>query len=130
MQLYRKGCFIFVAVIVVFVNSWFAFLSLLPSDSVTNCKLLELHFRVKLSTSDSRTWMEVTKWSPVSTLPALLLFTSSLSDLTKLNSSKQADTTFHSSMKVKVKVTQSSPTLVTPWTIQSLEFSRPEYWSG
>ena len=92
MQLYRKGCFIFVAVIVVFVNSWFALLSLLPSDSVTNYKLLELHFRVRLSTSDSRTWMEVTKWSPVSTLSALLLFTSSLSDLTKLNSSKQADT--------------------------------------
>ena len=37
---------------------------------------------------------------------------------------------FHSSMKVKVKVTQSRPTLVTPWTMQSLEFSRPEYWSG
>ena len=27
----------------------------------------------------------------------------------------------------KMKVTQSCPT---PWTIQSLEFSRPEYWSG
>ena len=29
-----------------------------------------------------------------------------------------------------VKVTQSCPTLVTSWTIQSMEFSRPEYWSG
>ena len=27
----------------------------------------------------------------------------------------------------KVKVAQSCPT---PWTIQSMEFSRPEYWSG
>ena len=44
--------------------------------------------------------------------------------------SSTRDHVFHSSMKVKVKVTQSSPTLVTPWTIQSLEFSRPEYWSG
>ena len=32
--------------------------------------------------------------------------------------------------KVKVKVTQSVQLLVTPWTIQSMEFSRPEYWSG
>ena len=33
---------------------------------------------------------------------------------------------------VKVKVTQSCPIrfFVTPWTIQPLEFSRPEYWSG
>ena len=33
---------------------------------------------------------------------------------------------------VKVKVTQSCLIrfFVTPWTIQSLEFSRPEYWSG
>ena len=30
----------------------------------------------------------------------------------------------------KVKVTQTCPTLVTPWTIESMEFSRPEYWSG
>ena len=28
---------------------------------------------------------------------------------------------------MKVKVAQSCPT---PWTIQSMEFSRPEYWSG
>ena len=28
-----------------------------------------------------------------------------------------------------VQVTQSCPTLVTPWTIQSMEFSRLEYWS-
>ena len=33
-------------------------------------------------------------------------------------------------MKVKVKVTQSVQLLVTPWTIQSMEFSRPEYWRG
>ena len=25
---------------------------------------------------------------------------------------------------------QSWPTLCDPWTIQSMEFSRPEYWSG
>ena len=31
-------------------------------------------------------------------------------------------------MKVKVKVAQSCPTLCDP--IQSMEFSRPEYWSG
>ena len=30
----------------------------------------------------------------------------------------------------EVKVTQSCPTLCDPWTIQSREFSRPEYWSG
>ena len=31
----------------------------------------------------------------------------------------------------KVKVTQSCPTLFDPsWTIQSMEFSRPEYWTG
>ena len=32
--------------------------------------------------------------------------------------------------KVKVKVTQSCLTLCNPWAIQSIEFSRPEYWSG
>ena len=35
--------------------------------------------------------------------------------------------------EVKVKVAQSCLTLcdpVTPWTIQSMESSRPEYWSG
>ena len=26
-------------------------------------------------------------------------------------------------------IAQSCPTLCTPWTIQSMEFSRPEYWS-
>ena len=31
-------------------------------------------------------------------------------------------------MKVKVKVIQSD--FVTPWTMQSMKFSRPEYWSG
>ena len=30
----------------------------------------------------------------------------------------------------KVKVAQSCPTLWNPSTIQSMEFSRPEYWSG
>ena len=33
-------------------------------------------------------------------------------------------------LNVKMKVTQSYLTLVTPWTIQSKEFSRPEYWKG
>ena len=28
----------------------------------------------------------------------------------------------------EVKVTQSCPTLCDPWTIWSMEFSRPEYW--
>ena len=32
--------------------------------------------------------------------------------------------------KVKVKVTQSCPTLCDPIDIQFMEFSRPEYWSG
>ena len=31
---------------------------------------------------------------------------------------------------VKVKVAQSCLLFATPWTIQSLEFSRPEYRSG
>ena len=30
---------------------------------------------------------------------------------------------------MKVKVTQSCPTLCDPWNIQSVDFSRPEYWS-
>jgi len=30
----------------------------------------------------------------------------------------------------EVKVTQSCPTLATPWTRQSMEFFMPEYWSG
>ena len=29
-----------------------------------------------------------------------------------------------------VKVAQSCLTFATPWTMQSMEFSRPEYWSG
>ena len=34
-------------------------------------------------------------------------------------------------MKVKVKVAQSYVQLFTaPWTIQSMKFSKPEYWSG
>ena len=33
-------------------------------------------------------------------------------------------------MKVKVKVAQLCPTLCDRWTIQSMAFSRPEYWSG
>ena len=32
--------------------------------------------------------------------------------------------------RVKVKVIQLCPILCDPWTIQSMEFSRPEYWSG
>ena len=31
-------------------------------------------------------------------------------------------------LKVKVKFAQSRPTLCDPWTIQSVEFSRPENW--
>ena len=31
---------------------------------------------------------------------------------------------------MKMKVSQSCLTLCDPWTIQSMEFSRPEYWSG
>ena len=31
---------------------------------------------------------------------------------------------------VKVKVTQSCQIFVAPWTIQSMEFSRPENWNG
>ena len=34
------------------------------------------------------------------------------------------------SEKVKAKVAQLCPTLCDPWTTQSMEFSRPEYWSG
>ena len=30
----------------------------------------------------------------------------------------------------EVKVAQLCPTLCDPWTIESMEFSRPEYWSG
>ena len=35
-------------------------------------------------------------------------------------------------MKVKMKVNSLSHVqlFATPWTIQSLEFSRPEYWKG
>ena len=31
--------------------------------------------------------------------------------------------------EVKVKVTQLYPIFAIPWTIQSMKFSRPEYWS-
>ena len=31
---------------------------------------------------------------------------------------------------MKVKVAQSCPTFATPWTMKSMEFSRPEYWNG
>ena len=30
---------------------------------------------------------------------------------------------------VKVKLAQLCPTLCDPWTVQPMEFSRPEYWS-
>ena len=33
-------------------------------------------------------------------------------------------------MSVKMKVTQSCRLFVTPWTIQSVKFSRSDYWSG
>ena len=32
--------------------------------------------------------------------------------------------------RVTKGINKSYPTLVTPWTIQSMEFSRPEHWSG
>ena len=34
------------------------------------------------------------------------------------------------SLKAKVTGAQSCPTLWDPWTVQSMGFSRPEYWSG
>ena len=37
--------------------------------------------------------------------------------------------TMYQITKSEVKVTQLC-LLVTPWTTQSMEFSRPEYWSG
>ena len=42
---------------------------------------------------------------------------------------RKAKTNLDSILKVKVKVVQSCTTLVTPGTIQSMEFSRPKYWS-
>ena len=36
---------------------------------------------------------------------------------------------YYVQISVKVKVTQSYPTLCNLWTIKSMEFSRPEYWS-
>ena len=33
-------------------------------------------------------------------------------------------------VRVRVKAAQSCPSLCDPMTIQSMEFSRPEYWSG
>ena len=33
-------------------------------------------------------------------------------------------------LNADVKVTQLCLTFATPWTIQSMEFSRPKYWSG
>ena len=33
-------------------------------------------------------------------------------------------------MKSEVKVAQLCPLFATPWAIQSMEFSRPEHWSG
>jgi len=33
-------------------------------------------------------------------------------------------------VKVKVKVPQCIRLFATPWTIESMKFSRPEYWSG
>ena len=37
---------------------------------------------------------------------------------------------FKENMRVKWKSFSCVQLLVTPWTIQSVEFSRPEYWSG
>ena len=36
----------------------------------------------------------------------------------------------YSHMKVKVKLLSRFLPFATPWTIQPVEFSRPEYWSG
>ena len=36
----------------------------------------------------------------------------------------------HSVYSLKVRVTQSCLTLAAHWTTQSMEFPRPEYWSG
>ena len=33
-------------------------------------------------------------------------------------------------VKIESEVAQSYPTLATPWTVWSMELSRPEYWSG
>ena len=41
----------------------------------------------------------------------------------------QIESAYNVAMKVKVKVTQSC-LFVTPWSIQSMEFSRPEHRSG
>ena len=37
---------------------------------------------------------------------------------------------FSALLMFSLKVTQSCPALATPWTIQFMEFSRPEYWNG
>ena len=55
---------------------------------------------------------------------------SSLLQNTGLNGRKEGKPPGHSGMRVKVKVAQSCPILCDPWTIQPMEFSRPEYWSG
>ena len=33
-------------------------------------------------------------------------------------------------LKAKVKIAQYVRLFATPWIVQSMEFSRPEYWSG
>ena len=33
-------------------------------------------------------------------------------------------------LSLTLKIFEVYPTLCTPWTIESMEFSRPEYWSG
>ena len=53
---------------------------------------------------------------------------------TKSSRRAESRTQIQGSSKVhrhaKVKVAQACPALVTPGTIQSMEFSRQEYWSG
>ena len=51
-------------------------------------------------------------------------------DIKGWSSSKEGHIVYMVRLEVKVKVTQWCPTFVTPWTIQSMEFFRPECWSG
>ena len=50
--------------------------------------------------------------------------------LNKLKSLKGVDHMNSVSNGLKVKVTRPARLFPTPWTIQPMEFSRPEYWSG
>ena len=43
---------------------------------------------------------------------------------------KKKKTSQEVNVRKKVKVAQSCQLFAIPWTIRSMEFSRPEYWSG